>query len=464
MQESEMIKNETSFGALKEIWSFFASVKLTVVLLALLASASIFGTVVPQNENPAMYIQAYGEFKYRILYAFDIFDMYHSWWFRSMIVLITINIIVCSLNRFPSVWRIVTSQNPAFNLKRFRNLDDYEEFTEEYTNDKSHDEIIKIIKGYVSKKFGYYRTEKIENGSCILAQKGSWTRLGVYCVHLSVVALLVGALLGSMFGFDGYVEIPEGGSVNNIRLRSGGMQSLDFEINCEKFNVSFYKSGEPKEYRSSLNIIENGKIAYKKDIIVNDPLHYKGINIFQSSYNKIPSGELELEFENRKTGKKINRAVSIGKEVKLSSGLEKFTLLEFKNGFKFRGANVGEVYVGKLYPEKGEPVDIILPVHLPSFDRMRNGEWLITITGEKEKYSTGLQVTKDPGVPLVYAGFIMIILGCYITFFMSHQKICIEISDRTKHSQVRITGTSNKNKIGMLNNLKNISRDLRKLF
>ena len=131
------------------LWNFFKSVKLTVIILLSLAATSIIGTVIHQNESPAAYFQAYGEFLYRFFSVLDIFDMYHSWWFRSMIVLITINIIVCSLNRFPSVWRIVTSQDPAFNLKRFRNLDDYEEFTEEYTNDKSHDEINKIIKGYI---------------------------------------------------------------------------------------------------------------------------------------------------------------------------------------------------------------------------------------------------------------------------------------------------------------------------
>ena len=69
------------------------SVKLTVVVLLSLAATSIVGTVIPQNESPDAYLREYGEFLYRIFSAFDIFDMYHSWWFQFLLLLLTMNVV-----------------------------------------------------------------------------------------------------------------------------------------------------------------------------------------------------------------------------------------------------------------------------------------------------------------------------------------------------------------------------------
>ena len=80
-----------------KIWDFFSSVKLTIVLLLSLAATSIIGTLIPQNENPAAYLKAFGGYLFRLFDILDLFDMYHSWWFQLLLILLTINIIVCSI-------------------------------------------------------------------------------------------------------------------------------------------------------------------------------------------------------------------------------------------------------------------------------------------------------------------------------------------------------------------------------
>ena len=102
--------------------------KLTVVLLLSIAGTSILGTIVPQNEDPAAYLRAYGEFVYRLFDVLGIFDMYHSWWFHFLLLLLTINIVVCSIDRISATWKIVFVKNPSFNLSRFRNLSQKETF------------------------------------------------------------------------------------------------------------------------------------------------------------------------------------------------------------------------------------------------------------------------------------------------------------------------------------------------
>jgi cytochrome c biogenesis protein len=444
----------------KRLRRFFASVKLTVVLLLSLAATSIIGTVIPQNESPDAYLRKYGEFLYRIFSIFDIFDMYHSWWFQFLLLLLTINVVVCSLDRLSATWKIVFVKIASFNVTRFRGLSDREEFVE----NRSPQQLEKIYEPYVSRGFGYSRVEHTDKGFRIFAERWRWTRLSVYTVHLSAILLLLGALIGSIFGFKGYVNIAEGEAANSIRMRNTGrMHNLDFEIRCDDFDVSFYDSGAPSEYRSSLTILEHGKPVLKKDIIVNAPLRYKGINIFQSSYGMLPPKEITLNFTSKETGMGYKIKATIGHEFDIPEGMGKFVIKDYRDSYNFRGHSLGETFIGILTPNNGSPIHVILPLRFPRFDKMRKGDVVVYVADYKHRYFTGLQVTRDPGVPVVYSGFVVMIIGLFITFFMSHQRLCIEVTKSGKKSRVMVAGTANKNKMGMQNRIKKISQSLANL-
>jgi cytochrome c biogenesis protein len=206
---------------LNSLWKFFASVKLSVVLLLLLAVTSIIGTFIPQNESPEKYIKAFGEYFYKIFDIFNFFDMYHSWWFQFLILMLATNIVVCSVNRLSATWKIVFVKIPPFNISRFRKISKKEEFT----INRSPEQLKIIYEQFVSRRFGYIRVDQTDKGFNIFAEKWRWTRFGVYMVHLSILLLLIGSLIGSIFGFDGYVNIPEGETASSISLRSSQQES-----------------------------------------------------------------------------------------------------------------------------------------------------------------------------------------------------------------------------------------------
>ena len=277
------------------------------------------------------------------------------------------------------------------------------------------------------------------------------------------------------------MNLAPGEAAQQIQLRDrNAMMPLGFAIRCDDFKVSFYPSGAPEEFRSSLTIIDQGKVVKSQDIIVNDPLHYKGISIFQASYGQLPSqpqdvpipDELTLAFTSKATGKTYDKKAALGQAIDIPENLGKFTVDALKNSFKFRGQDLGATVVGTLVQSDGITVEVTLPVQFPSFDKMgpvfnktRRDDLFIAVSDVKDppveqRYYTGLQVSRDPGVWVVYTGFILIIVGCYITFFMSHRQVCVDIVESGENNRVVVTGTANKNKLGNERKLKILAQTL----
>ena len=474
-----MSTKEISADPFTKIWKFFASVRLTIVLLLTLAATSIIGTLIPQNQSPGDYVNAFGAFLSRLFDLLGLFDLYHSWWFQTMMLMLAVNVLVCSIERLSAAWQIIFNRHPKFNISRFRRLQQREEYIAVGPVEKLKTRYQSII----SRHFRFQRVEVTKDGFVIFAEKGRWTRIGVYIVHLSVILMLVGAVIGSIFGFEGFVNIAEGDSTQSIRLRtSGHMFKLNFAIRCDDFDVSFYDTGAPKEFRSSLTILEQGKPILSKDIIVNAPLHYKGISIFQSSYGELPapkqdvqlSDEITLSFNSKASGMIYEKKARIGQPIEIPENLGKFVIDEFRNAFNFRGQNLGAAIVGTLHQTNGDSVEVVLPLKFPSFDKMgpifnkaRKDEVIISVvdidveqTPAAVRYYTGLQVAHDPGVWVVYSGFILMILGCYITFFMSHRQICVDVHATGDKCRIKVAGTANKNKLANERKVKKIAHIL----
>lgn len=451
---------QTDNGLLDAVWKLLASVQLTIVLLLSLAATSIIGTLIPQNSEPAAYVAAFGETLYRFFAVLGLFDMYHSWWFQMLMALLAANVVVCSADRLSAQRRILFVRKPAFQAARFRNLPEHEAFNE----DRGPDALQAVYEPLLARKWPALQVETTEQGFNMFGESGRWTRFGVYAVHLSVVLLLIGGLIGSIFGFDGFATIPEGETVQEITLRSTGERlRLPFAIRCDDFDVSFYETGAPKEFRSRLTLLENGQPAVQKDIVVNDPLRYRGISIFQSSYGTMPSREAVLSFTSRGTGMVYTQEMKIGQEVRIPEDLGTFVLTELRHQAQFKGHPVGDAFIGRLTAPDGTAQEVVLPIRFPTFDRMRRGEVVIAVDRFKEKHYTGLQVNQDPGVDLVYTGFILMILGCYVTFFRSHQQVCIEAVRRGAGTRVKVYGTANKNKAGMQRRVQRLAQALKGL-
>jgi len=446
LKKEENLKKKQTIP--EKIWQFFCAVKLSVITLVLLAVTSIIGTVILQNGSKAEYLRLYGETFYGLIRIFKFDDMYHAWWFLGLIILLCINLVVCSIERLSITWKIIFPKKIKFNPERFRKQKNLESWS---VKNKDIKTVTSDCEAFLSKTVGRVIKEETSDSTILYSEKGRWTRIGVYVVHSSILLLLAGALIGMIFGFKAFLNLDEGKSSGTaIISKTKARVDLGFLIRCNTFDVKFYDTGAPEEFKSNLTIIENGKESFTKDILVNHPLRYKGINIFQASYGSASPDSAAVDIIRMSDKKIVSRKIKIGEEIELPENQGSFQLEGFLPHFDFRGHNLGETFIGKITLKEGKSFQIGLPVKFPTFDKMRKGKFAFTVKEYEQKYYTGLQVTKDPGVWYVYVGFILMIIGCWITFFMSHVSYFIEIKKQSgKSCRVSISGTTNRNNQGL---------------
>ena len=216
-------------------------------------------------------------------------------------------------------------------------------------------------------------------------------------------------------------------------------------MKCNSFQVDFYPNGMPKDYRSDLSVVKDGKEVLRKTIRVNDPLDYEGITFYQSSYGRLPEA---VTFEVRgKDGSSLGTVSSpFGKQVDIPGGAIKIETLDYREHFHLSdGSEAGPAY-GVNILRSGAPTEGIW-VSETNPEMNRHGDYTFLVKDAKFTNFTGLQVNKDPGVWLVWTGSLMLVAGILMAFFLSHKKFWIRIR-RDKKGRVEVTagGMTNKNK------------------
>jgi len=447
MNESKITAEGKGKGFLIILFDLFRSLKLTIFLLILLAFLSIIGTVITQNAPSADYIQRYGISLYEVLNFFSLFDMYHSWWFSAMLMVLVINLIACSLQRFPGVWNQIFRGTGSGGLgdSMLKTLPYMEKVRIPNPAEARAEE---IVRSYVKRRFKNPRRIETESTVTLFSEKGKFSRLGVYITHLSIIVILIGGILGSLFGFKGHVEILEGETVDRIFLRTKDAEvpkPIDFSVRCDDFNITYYdlKRSEKyvKEYTSLLTILENGREVLQKTVVVNHPLHYGGLTFYQSNYGAVHDVTLGIQWSNKK--EKATFKAPEGVTVPVPNSNDSIRVLQYSPQVH----NFGEGVQVVLFKPNQEPRPLWLLKGFPKFDQQRGDEFILTFEGVTSREYTGLQVTKDPGVWVVWGGSGLLIFGIIVSFFFSHQRVWARISKGSK-GEIVLAGSTNKNRIG----------------
>ncbi len=281
--------------------------------------ASLVGTVLPQNRASATYVDQFGPFWFEVFDKFSIWHVYNSWWFLLIMTFLVVSTSVCLTRNAPKMLRDARSFREHIRENSLRSFPHRVETTEATPVPQT----VASLKALLG-RLGYaVRERKDGEGMLLAAKKGSANRLGYIFAHAAMVIICVGGLLDSelpvrlqvMFGgkkpivenmlisevpesgrlsvdnpsFRASILVPEGGQATTAVVMVGDgalVQPMPFTLKLKKFIVDYYSTGMPSRFVSEVVVTDpdTGK-SFDSIIEVNEPLRFKGMTVYQSSFD-----------------------------------------------------------------------------------------------------------------------------------------------------------------------------------
>jgi cytochrome c biogenesis protein len=260
--------------------------------------------------------------------------------------------------------------------------------------------------------------------------------LGFPFIHSAIIMILIGGLIGSLYGVKGKVNIREGDKTNRFTIiPTGAAAQLPFEIAVDKFVLDRYKSGEPKEYRSDVRLLVDGKEVLKDSILVNHPLTFQGTSLYQSDYRLSGIKDVKLAIVDR-SGQASEMILQPGLVNRLQGTQCEFRLISVDFGSAKRGPGVeiqvqlpdGQTKTIKIFRNEPKPVKI---------DEMQ-----LSFLDYIPLYVTGLQIGYDPGSRIVWIGCILLITGFLLSLFTNFRNLEVRLKPMDSGCLIEISGRS----------------------
>jgi cytochrome c biogenesis protein len=278
----------------------------------------------------------------------------------------------------------------------------------------------------------------------------------VYIVHASLLLIFLGGIVDALWGWRGFVALTQGQQSDRVEQRDGSTRSLPFAVRCDAAGQENYPDGTPRRWWSKLAVVEGSREVQRKEIAVNDPLVYRGIRFYQSSYGSTGKVDKLMLGATPVTGKGETEEISLGldESVQLDADTS-VRLAEFIPDYVVRD---GQVYTRSMQVENpaahlvveskktGKSVNFWIPA-IPGFAENAKSPYDFEARDLKMGYFTGLQVSHEPGQWAVWAGVILMGLGLAIVFYMVHMRVwAVPVRDARGQLMLWIGGAANKNK------------------
>ncbi len=403
------------------VWSFMCSLPRAMYLLMALGVACFIGMFFDQTltyeEHAAQW--ASQAWKLKLFTFLEMNDVFGSWWFVMIIGYLLISITACSIERFPKIWLDALYPRRHLSEEQLKGIKQvYRKVIDEASVAKAE----KVI-GAV---FGRRMFSDAKDGTrYFFLERHRFARFGVYIIHAGLIIIFTGGILVNFTKIDGMMMISEGRNARLVRVWGPGRlpytHDLGFEIRCEDFRLKTFIDGAPMEFESDLSVYDPSSPVnpvLRKTIQVNDPLEYRGYTFYQASYNPIPGDQrVKLDIGPRGAQRTLYD-LAIGERAVMADGTA-FLPIETIPDYAGLGA---AVRVQQVFPD-GKTTNFVVFRSYPTFDRdVRRDPYEVQFHGFDQVYATGIQVGRVPFIPWVFFGFLVMFVGMYMAFFLSHRR------------------------------------------
>lgn len=269
--------------------------RTALILLLLLALASVGGSLLPQIPNTPERVRQYvgdHEIWGAVFRRAGLFDVFGSWWFGLIVVLLFTSLVACLLPRSRAQWRAMRAK-PV----HAREIDGFTHHAEVHVTG-AREETAAAAHNVLRRR--RFRVSLTDAGLSLAAEKGALREAGSLVFHWAFVLLLVGVVIGKGTGYSGRAAIVEGqtwtdAAINYdpLRLRLGRFFSGDFSglgIRLVRYDDTFDRNtGMPQDFVSTLELLdETGQVLSTDEARVNHAVRHGPLRIYQYGFGWAP--------------------------------------------------------------------------------------------------------------------------------------------------------------------------------
>jgi cytochrome c biogenesis protein len=401
----------------RSLLKVIADLRLAIVLLLVIALFSISGTIIEQGqslqfyqnnypENPALF----GFITWKFILIIGLNHVYSTWWFLSLLILFGTSLTTCTFTRqFPALkaarrWKFYQQSRQFQKLALSAELDT-----------GSPTSLTPLLE-----KHGY---KVFQENNTLYARKGIIGKIGPIIVHAGILIILAGGIWGAITGFLAQEMIPSGETFQVINIFEAGPLAApqvprDWAVRVNRFWIDYTPNGEIDQFYSDLSVVNNqGEELDRQTIYVNKPLRYRGVTFYQTDWGiaevrvqinnspifQLPMAQLDTNGKGRLWGTWIPTKTDLSEGVSLVARDLQGTMIVYDT----KGNLVSAVRPGMAIPINGVTLKVL------------------ELVG-----STGLQIKADPGVPIVYTGFALLMLGVVMSYVSHSQIWALQVGDR----------------------------------
>ena len=468
-----------------------SAVPFGITLLVLLITACMIGMLIQQQELET-FSKYYAELTPAEKYVYGylgFFNIYHAWYFNLLLLLLSLNIILASIDHFPSAWsyfrRKKLTASPTFAQTQRVRVEPVE-----VRGVKPDELVTRASEAARAMKFKVKVTAE-ETRTTLFAERGVWNRLGAYAVHVSLLTIFLGGFLTATRSHSGGMWVIPGETSNEMiqQVFNVDNASTTHAVTTRKLELPFtvetldiqQKLIDKNKFIDASNTLDWLTRVKIKDetgehealIHLNSPYDYRGYRFFQASFQGLGSARtINLRVTPEADSAPQTIEIKRNGEAKLADG----TLLryvEFNPDFQM-GKDGKPTIASAEYNNPAAHLEVIKPsgerseawAFTESFiQAISNAPFLrsslLTMGGyqfvltdfEKVPQAHMLSIQYDPGVNIVYLGFLMLCLCLIGVFFFSHQRLWIVVEG----GKVYLGGDANRNRLGFEDRVKQIA-------
>ncbi|MEN3333697.1 MAG: cytochrome c biosis protein [Blastocatellia bacterium] len=477
--------NISFFGSLIDYFlRLLSSVRFGLIMLSTLLTCSMIGMLIMQInvEGFQKYYAALSPAKRIAFGTLGFFDIYHSWYFSLLLAITGLNIILASIDRFPTAWQYIKKPKLIASPKFIR----AQMFSAEADYAGHSGQLVEGIKENWRRRRFSVRVSEGEGRTTIFAQRYVWNRLGAYAVHVALLTIFTGGFLTNRYGVGGSMEIEP----NRVSDKFGILQytldgpkastmTLPFKIQCLDLQQTLIRpeggldAQNTIDWLSFIRIEDNGRM---NDMLVhlNNVGNYRGYRFFQSQFSPSASArQVSVSFEPASGGEAVTVTIRKNEAVDVP-GIGSVRFVEFYPDFEMSPSGFAPIQSAE-YNRPFAQLEILTPAGerrgalalgpqaAAFFDLGKSGQSVkddvekeLLINGKRvllkdfEKVSRAhtLTIQYDPGRTPVYIGFVLLLISLCGVFFFSHQRLwaVLEPSGDHRGGKLYIGGNVNRNR------------------